>query len=175
METNLYKTIFQQFLQILEKQLERRCCGFDECKFIYFVREKKNFKLLDIFYENEESCGRQIKISTTIDITNICFNYLSSQQWIKYLKNIAKYFASNICPSKIIIPLCEMDTCRTEPKRCKLIPCNNITIINDCIEPKCEYVKCNTIIQKQCICNYECCDDKNKRKELIIIKSRKCC
>lgn len=166
---NLVETIFEQFLDIVEKKSRKSCYEFDECDFNFRVIEAVKHKLLIVLFEREDKCCRRHEVTATIDITNICFEDLTSCDWIAYLKKIAVEFVNDICPKKFVIVKDKPKKCRERPHVCEPFPCKTITtVIKKRVPPKVEE-ECKVIFEEPCPCGPKCkrvhCPPK---KEIII-------
>lgn len=166
---NLVETIFEQFLDIVEKKAKKSCFEFDECDFNFKVIEAVKHKLLVVIFEQEDKCGRHREVTATIDITNICFEDLTSCAWIAFLKKTAVEFVNDICPKKFVIVKDKHRKCRERPHVFEPFPCKTITtVIKKRVPPKVEE-ECKVIIEEPCPCAPKCkrvpCHSK---KEIII-------
>ena len=155
MASNLPSTVFRQFLEYVEKYLARTCCKFDECQFDFRVRNKGANTVLDILFINYDECKRRHDILTYIDITNICFQDLTTCDWVDYLKTLAREFVARICPPEIdIIPL--HNPCRKEPPRFCCFPITRTTIITKHVPPPCPKPETEVFVERSCECAPKC-------------------
>lgn len=177
---NLPSIIFDQFLQIVEKLSQHACFVFNKCDFDFRVYEKMHHRLLDVLYVVEDECKRQHEVVATIDITNICLDYLTSCKWVAYLERIAVQFVHDICPPKIAVVKQSKPCCRQEPPRCELLPCKHVTTVIKKKIPIVPREECEVIIQDCCECVPECPLAPPCVKKQVIVqyeqeKPHKCC
>ena len=153
---NVVEIIFDQFLEIVEGLSKHACFKFDECAFRYRVREAVQHRLLDVLYVARDKCGRERDVIATIDITGICFDYITTCKWIQYLEKIAREFIHDICPPKFAVVKDSGNRCREEPPRCDLLPCRHITTVINKKKPRHKEPEPEIIIEKECECVPEC-------------------
>lgn len=170
MANNLAKTIFEQFLSIVERLSKKSCIHFNECDFEYRVRELVGHRLIDVLYVAKENCGRHRDVIATIDFTNICYEDLITCKWVDYLEKIARKFIDDICPKRIIIVKDDKKKCREEPPRWTPFPCRNITTVIHKRKPIIKKPECEVIIEHECECVPQCRREPCIPKEKIIIR-----
>lgn len=152
---NLVKVIFEQFLDIVERKAKKTCYEFDECDFNYRVVEAAKHKLLIVIFEHEDQCGRREDVTATVDITNICFEDLTSCDWIAYLEKIATEYVNDICPKKFAIVKETPRPCRERPVCFQPAACRTVTTIIKKRPPPPEE-ECEVIIEQPCPCLPKC-------------------
>lgn len=167
---NVVEIIFDQFLEIVERLSKHACFEFDECAFKYRVREAVHHRLLDVLYVARDKCGRERDVIATIDITGICFDYLTTCKWIQYLERIAKEFIHDICPPKYAVVKDNSRKCREEPPRCDLLPCRHVTTVIHKKKPPKVKREPEIIIEKECVCVPECKREPCIPKRTIVIR-----
>lgn len=170
MANNVVQVIFDQFLGIVERLSKKACFEFNECDFDYRVRDMVTYRLLDVIYVICDKCGRRRDVIVTIDITNICFEYLTTCKWVEYLEKLAHEFISDICPKKMVIVKEEPKKCRPQPPTWKPFPCNNVVTVIRKKEPIVEEPECEVIVEKECECVPECVREPCVPKQQVIIK-----
>jgi len=171
MSDGLNQTIFEQFIDIIERQAKKKgTCEFDVCDFNYRVRELCGYKVMDVLYISKDKCGRTRDVIVTIDITNICLEDLISCRWVDYLKKMAREFINDICPKKYIIIKEKIKKCRPEPARWEPLPCGAVTTVIRKKKPIINKPECKVIIEKECECVPLCIRKPCVPKQNIIIK-----
>lgn len=150
---SLAKLIFEQFLQIVEKIVDKKgCIKFNECDFDFRVRELVTHRLIDVVYTSEGRCGKFNNIIVTIDFTNICLEDLVTCKWISYLKTLAKEFVCDICPKKLAIIRDKPKKCKKQPPKWKPFPCKHVITIIKEERPETKDQKPKVIVEKECEC-----------------------
>lgn len=132
MTTELNKLIFEQFLEIVFCS-KGWCTKPDPCSFDYRVREEDQHKLMNVLYVCEDACGRRREVETSIDITDICVEDLTTCEWVEYLTPIAQAFVHNICPKHYRI-IKTQTPCRQPPARFQPPHAKTTTIVQ-CPKP----------------------------------------
>lgn len=169
MRTNLVEFIYDNFIQVVERVAKHKRCCIDECSFEYKIRKSCHHDLIEVIYVRRDSCDRCIEVSTIIDYTNICFEYLLTSKWAQYIKSIAKEFVKDICPKKFIIVFEEEKKCRPQLPIWKP-HCGVKTTTICCKEEIIEKPKIIFIRQKKCECAPICKPHKCPKKHYIICK-----
>lgn len=173
MVNNLPQIIFDQFLQIVEKLSACACFEFSYCDFDYRVYERVHHKLLDVYYVVQDECKRQSEIVVTIDITNICLEYLTHCKWVDYLEKLANEFIHDICPKRIFVVKEEKQKCRNQTPCWSPFPCKKITTVIRKKIPIVQPETCEVIIQNDCECVPECKIVPEPIKKQIVVKYEK--
>ena len=167
MTSHLVQTIYDQYLEIIRKISKKACFEFDECSFNYRLREAAHHTLIEVVYEYKDCCGRHKYVTSTIDITNICYEDLTTCKWVQYLQRLAAEFVNDICPKKFIIKE-ETKRCRQEPKCWEPFACTKTTTVIKKIKPIVHEPECEVIIEEECPC--QCKREPCVPKEKVIIK-----
>lgn len=173
MSNNLVQLIYDQFLEIVEKQSKHSCFKFKECDFDYRVHVSSGYRVIDVKYVSVDKCERKHEVIITIDYTNICFKDLTSCQWIKYLEKLAHELINEICPKKFTFVKDEPRKCRPQPPKWEPLPCKKVTTViykkpSPPPEPECE-----VIIEKECECVPICKHKPCVQKKQVIIRYKK--
>lgn len=171
MAHNVVEIIFDQFLEIVERLSKKSCFKFNECSFKYRVRDAVHHRLLDVLYVATDKCDRQREVIVTIDITNICYDDITTCKWVNYLETSAEEFVHDICPAKYVVVKEHVSQCRVEPPRWEPLPCNSTTTIirKKPVEPEPE---CEVIVERECECVPECKREKCHSKHTVIIREQ---
>jgi len=171
MSNNLAQIVFDQFLGLVEKFAKHSCFEFDPCSFDYTINYAVRHTLLEVIYTACDCCNRTKTTIATIDITNICPNYLVTCKWVNYLETIAQEYVYDICPKKWVLVKEEHKKCRNQPQHCKPFPCKITTVVTEQPPHECDLSESEEVIEefvcapcKPC-CKREPCPTK---KQLII-------
>lgn len=170
MSSSIAQLVFDQFIKLIMAFSNKTNCTFDPCGFQYRVRDLLNHRLLDVNYAVEDDCNRCHDTTTTIDITSICLEDLTTCRWVDYLEKLAKSYLTDICPKKYVIIKNDLKKCRSQPPKWTPLPCKNTTTIVRKqklmpVEPECE-----VIIENECECIPVCKRTVNVPKQHVIIK-----
>lgn len=143
-------TIYNQFLSLVEKNSKCACFTFDKCAFDYQIRQENRHTLMDVKFEGKSECCRIKQIYTTIDISDVCFDYLTNCKWIEYLTRLALEYIESICPPEFVLEEEGPLGCRSQPI-CYSPPATTITTYRY-LEPVAPSIpEPEIIIQKCCV------------------------
>ena len=172
---DLTKIIFNQFIEILAGLGAETCCCFDECDFDYRLREVCAQKSLDIKYTRKDHCCREHTSVTSLDITNICLEDLTSCEWGQYVEGVAKDFIDVVCPKNFVLIKNENKGCRKPPAVWSPSPCHNTTTVVRKCEPIQHCEKVQVVYQQDCECIEQCVREPCRASNKIIVKLDKPC
>lgn len=170
MANNLVQLIFDQFVAIVIKIASKCRCEVDVCDFDFRVRELTGYRIIDVLYVAHEQCGRTRDVVTTIDFTNICFEDLTSCEWIQYLKKIAREYVADICPRRVVIVKDKKRRCREEPPVWEPFPCQQITHVVEVTPVEPIIPRPKIIYEHECECVPQCERKPCIAQERIIIR-----
>lgn len=171
MASNLVDLIFNQFADMVVDRAETKDrCEISQCDLSYRLRVISGHKIIDVLYKLYDDCGRVRDVITNIDITNICYEDLCTERWLKYLEKIARAFVVDICPKKLGLVCGVRNTCREQPPKWEPFKTRTTTYINRIKPHEPKITKPQVIVEDECECIETCQREPCSPEEKVVIR-----